>query len=282
MRGIPYVMPVHDLQHRLQPQFAEVSANGELQGREELFRPGIENANAVLVDSEAGKEDVLNLYDIPEDRVHVVPFVPMTPPLPHEERKRWAASLRRTHELPSRFVFYPAQFWKHKNHVRLIRAVDRARRVHGIDVGAVFVGIPYNGFDEAMAAIEELGLQKIVRYLGYVRDEEVAALYFMADALVMPTFFGPTNIPDLEAWKANCPVVTSDVRGIREQVADAALLVDPYDADQLGDTIAQVLTDAELRQRITAKGLERVAAADPTAFQAAVIRVLRGCARQMP
>lgn len=75
--GLPYVMAVHDLQHRLQPEFPEVSAGGEWERREYLFRHGIENATIVLVDSEVGRGDVLTVYPelkVTPDRVRVLRF----------------------------------------------------------------------------------------------------------------------------------------------------------------------------------------------------------------
>src|SRR3990172_1793455 len=60
--GIPYVMAIHDLQHRLQPEFPEVSANGEWESREYLFRNGARYATSLLADSEVGKEDIISFY----------------------------------------------------------------------------------------------------------------------------------------------------------------------------------------------------------------------------
>src|SRR4030095_10335735 len=60
--GLPYVTAIHDLQHRLQPEFPEVSANGEWERREALHRQGIPDATLLVADSEVGKEDILNFY----------------------------------------------------------------------------------------------------------------------------------------------------------------------------------------------------------------------------
>ncbi len=76
--GVPYVMAVHDLEHRIHPEFPEVSANGEWQAREYLFANGVRSADAILVDSEVGREDVLEFYGhlTSRDRVRILPFVP--------------------------------------------------------------------------------------------------------------------------------------------------------------------------------------------------------------
>ena len=77
--GVPYVMAIHDLQHRLQPEFPEVSANGEWEAREYYLRNGARYATLLLADSEVGKEDILNFYGpygVTADQVKVLPYLP--------------------------------------------------------------------------------------------------------------------------------------------------------------------------------------------------------------
>jgi glycosyltransferase involved in cell wall biosynthesis len=75
----------------------------------------------------------------------------------------------------------------------------------------------------------------------------------------MPTFFGPTNIPVLEAWASDCPVITSDIRGIREQVGDAGLLVNPESPEQVAEAMHRVANDPALRDSLRKKGRARLA-----------------------
>ena len=71
-----------------------------------------------------------------------------------------------------------------------------------------------------------MNLENKVRFAGFVDDEELPFLYSQSIALVMPTYFGPTNIPPLEAFKINVPVLYSDLPGLRDQVGKAAMLID--------------------------------------------------------
>jgi glycosyltransferase involved in cell wall biosynthesis len=112
-----------------------------------------------------------------------------------------------------------------------------------------------------------LGIEGQVRTLGYVSDEDVAGLYAGAVALVMPTFFGPTNIPFLEAWSLDCPVLTSRIRGIVEQVGDAAVTVDPKSVEGIADGIRKLWTHEPLRQTLIAKGRSRVRSHNPRDFR---------------
>lgn len=286
--GLPYVFTVHDLQHRLQPHFPEVSAGGEWERREYLFRNGVRSAELVVIDSEVGKEDVLNFYGeygLTADRVHILPFLPGHHlNLGNDASK--PAGVRERHGLPKRFFFYPAQFWPHKNHARLVEAVAQLRDLRGLDVTIALAGSHFNEirertFAECMALVDARGLGSRVRYLGYVADEDMGPLYAQSEGLVMPTFFGPTNIPVAEAWKAGCPVLTSDIRGIREHAGDAALLVDPESTEALAEGMARLWTDERLRQELRDQGRRRLAEFSPHRYKAGLQAVIAGATRRV-
>jgi glycosyltransferase involved in cell wall biosynthesis len=279
--GVPYIMAVHDLQHRLQPEFPEVSANGEWERREYLFRNAIRNATLILADSEVGKEDILNFYGscgITPDRVKVLPFLPacyLGIHISEGERQR----VRKIYHLPERYLFYPAQLWPHKNHTRIIRALGLLKREHSLRIPAVFCGshsgeIRKRTFHEAMSVSSQLGLEEEIHYLGYLPDGDMSAIYADAVALVMPTFFGPTNIPVLEAWAFGCPVLTSDIRGIREQVENAAILVDPRSVEAIADGIYRLWTDENLRCTLAALGRQRLGRYTPEDYGQRLVAIL--------
>lgn len=278
---IPYVLAVHDLQHRLQPEFPEVSANGEWDFREYIFKNGIRNAAIVLADSEVGREDILTLYGeviADPDRIKVLPLLPsssLASAVSFEDQVK----TRLRYSLPDRYLFYPAQFWPHKNHQRIIEALGLLHQREGLQIPIAFCGshsgkIREETFDKVMAVAGDLGIANQTYYLGYVPDEDMSALYAGAVALVMPTFFGPTNIPVLEAWKLGCPVISSDIRGIREQTGDAALLAAPHSVEAIAAAIHQIWTDENLRQQLIKSGRERLQRFTPQDFRLRVMELI--------
>ena len=116
------------------------------------------------------------------------------------------------------------------------------------------------------AQVESLGLDDNVLFLGYVPDEDMPALYRSARALVMPTFFGPTNIPPLEAFALGCPVATSRIYGIPEQLGDAALLFDPASVDEIFECLIRLWVDDAVCAQLAERGRERAASWGPTQF----------------
>jgi glycosyltransferase involved in cell wall biosynthesis len=280
--GVPYVMAIHDLQHRLQPEFPEVSANGEWESREYYLRNGARYATLILADSEVGKEDILNFYGpygVTADRVKVLPYLPASClAVDVSESERHQVQMK--YRLPDRYLFYPAQFWPHKNHARIVQALAVLRQEHNLKIPIVLSGshtgeIREQTFCEVMSLASQLELEKEIHYLGYVPDEDMSGVYAEAVALVMPTFFGPTNIPILEAWAFGCPVLTSDIRGIREQVQDAAILVDPRSVEAIADGIYRIWTDENLGRMLGERGRQRLATYGPNDYGPRLIEILK-------
>ncbi len=259
--NVPYIIAVHDLQHRLHPEFPEVSACGERSRREYLFSNCCRHAMTILTESEEGSRDVRRFYGVEHDVIRTLPYVP-----PHYLKEADAGDVINKYGLPPRYLFYPAQFWEHKNHVRLIEALHLINKEKGLEIPIVLVGAKKNAYRKTMKRIAELGMSGQVIYLGYVSDEDMIGFYRTAEALVMPTFFGPSNIPQLEAFLLGCPVITSNIPGIYEQVGDAALLIAPDSARSIADGIEKVWCDKGVRQELVRRGYERVASWTPENF----------------
>ena len=248
---------VHDIQHQLQPHFPEVSRFGEWERREYVVRNCVKNADVILVDSEVGRDDIVRVYGLPAKNIQILPYVPMLD-APEDVQEEGPLFVQKKYKLPPEFAFYPAQFWPHKNHYRIVESIVRIRNEHGLTIPIVFVGSKqtrWNEFKRVMQLVKHEGLQNEVRYLDYLPSCEMPLMYRAAKLLLMPTFFGPTNIPVLEAFALGCPVITSNLSGIREQVGDAALLVDPMSSNDIAEKLYRLWTTSELRNALVAKGL---------------------------
>jgi glycosyltransferase involved in cell wall biosynthesis len=261
----PFVMPIYDLNHRLQPEFPEVSAFGEINIREYVNQNACRYATLILVDSEVGKADVLRFYGefIDADRIRVLPYHPRF----RQDAMPGSSDLVRVsakYQLPSRYFFYPAQFWQHKNHELIVRALHILAQDDAKDISVVLSGsyagyMPALNFKRVMALAEDLRVRDRVHYLGRVPDEDMPALYQLSAGLIMPTFFGPTNIPPLESWHFGRPVITSDIPGVREQIGDAGLLIDPRSPAALASAMLQLWRDEALGVQLAERGRRRLA-----------------------
>lgn len=151
-----------------------------------------------------------------------------------------------------------------ENHRLIVEALGRLRRESGDCPTVVFAGgyadpLRARTFIDVMELAGTLGVGGHVHYLGFVPDRDMPVLYSLSAGLVMPTFFGPTNLPPLEAWAFGCPVITTDLPSIRDHLGDAALYVDPRDAGSLAQAMRSLWQDEVLVARLMANAARRLA-----------------------
>lgn len=268
---VPYMVVVWDLQHRLQPWFPEVSGGGNWQHRDTLYTAVLGRAAAVIVGTQVGKAEVERFFRVDPSRILIMPH-----PTPHfaDADIKTGRSVREKYGVSGDYLFYPAQFWAHKNHVNLLLALDLLKSRFDKPVSAVFVGADHGNLHHVKATAERLGLADRVHFPGFVPREDLIDLYREALALSYVTFFGPENLPPLEAFALGCPVIASEVSGAREQLGDAALFVDPASPEQIADAVIRLDSEQGLRERLTGAGRKIASARTPQGFVAEALAFL--------
>ena len=240
--GYSYIFTVMDLCHLENPDFPEVAHAGEFDRREALFQDVLRGAAGVIADSEHGRNLVARHYGVPIDRVAAAPF------LIDEQFASWvsvpehAAKVAAKYGLEKTYLFYPAQFWAHKNHRYIISALYVMKQKFGEIPQAVFCGSDKGALQQVQRYAESLCVQDRVKYCGFVPSEDLPYLYAGALALVMPTYFGPTNIPPMEAAALGVPVCYSDFPSFREQMGAGATYVDLERPETLADALHRLAT----------------------------------------
>lgn len=253
---IPFICTVLDLEHRVHPFFPEVSVTGSTwENREQLFSTMIPRAAYVISGTEAGRQQIIDFYRPDPARVKVVPFPVSAFAL---EQGAEAASTLAADAGERPYLFYPAQFWPHKNHIVLLHALKLLRERHGLDLELVCCGSDKGNMAFVQETARELEVAEQLRVLGFVARERLYELYRHAFALVYPSIFGPDNLPPLEAFAIGCPVVAARVAGAEEQLGDAALLVDPLSEEEIAQAVLRLHDEKGVRQALVLKGRERV------------------------
>ncbi len=255
MMDLPYLTVVWDLQHRNMPWFPEVSSKGIWDMREDSLAWFLRRAARIIVGGQAGQQEIVDFYQVPPDRFKVLPHP--TPKYALEAPELDWDGLLSKYGLPDEFLFYPAQYWPHKNHANLLKALQILRDQRMLTLHIVFTGSNRGNQEYINSLVAQLGLSDQVHMLGFVPSETLMALYKRAVALVYASFVGPENLPPLEAFALGCPVIAALVAGSEEQLGDAALLVDPADPSQIADAINQLYQDRALRNTLIERGLRR-------------------------
>jgi glycosyltransferase involved in cell wall biosynthesis len=243
---VPYIFTIWDIGHRVTPYFPEVSSNGEWENRERLYTKMIYKASYIITGNETGKKEILENYPMNPDKIRVVHF---PNPIKNINILNYVPAI----EMEAPYIFYPAQFWSHKNHISLIEAVkylhENNYRIH-----CYLTGSDKGSMGYIKNKINEYSLEKYIHVTGFVDDNTLVYLYKNAIALTFVSLLGPNNLPPIEAVSLGCPVIISNIPGHIEQMGDAALAVDATDPAAIGNAVIKLLSNAEFRDALISKG----------------------------
>jgi glycosyltransferase involved in cell wall biosynthesis len=256
--SIPLVVTIHDLAILRFPQ--------NFRRWHRIFTTNllprlVRSVDALVTDSQATKNDLVELLAVPPERVTVIPcgigasFFRRADDDPHLQ------SVRERYALPRHYAITVGAIEPRKNLPRLLRAIDMLgrRRAELGDFTLMHVGPAGWLTDEVTQTLAALRLQDRVRFLGYVPNDDLATLYRLARVSVYPSLFEGFGLPVLEAMASGCPVVTSNISSMPEVAGDAAILIDPTDEESIADGLARVWCDERLRDDLIARGLRRAA-----------------------
>lgn len=260
---IKQICPIHDLMQRYESKFPERQQSNE----DNVFCCELQFATTVLVDSQLGKIQVIESYLRGRKRR------PLIQVLPFAFSKHITETQEEYVETPDKYIFYPAQFWQHKNHLNLLGAVNLLKKDIS-DIHLILVGSQKNSLNMVKKYIRENELESFVTILNFVSREKLVYLYKHAIAMIMPSYFGPTNIPPLEAMALGCPVAVSNNYAMGEQVGDAGLLFNPDSPEEIADCISRLWNDSRLREKMKKKGYQQIAKWQPEDFEKKLIETI--------
>ena len=209
-------------------------------------------ARAVLADSHATKDDVVELLGADPDRVHVV--YPGREAVFHPRADADVQAFRRANKLDRPFVLFVGTLEPRKNVDVLVRAFGTAAR-DGFAGDLVLAGGSGWATEAIDAALAESPVRDRIRRIGYVKQEDLPYWYCAADVVVYPSSYEGFGIPVLEAMASGTPVITSNRSSLPEVAGDAALTVDPRDIPQLAAAMTAVLASPERRAGMRERGL---------------------------
>jgi glycosyltransferase involved in cell wall biosynthesis len=244
------VVTVHDLIHRIHPE-AHFGVRGL--GMRILVSLAARRSHRVIADSHSTRDDLVRLYRLDAGRIDVAPLglgsTARVQPMPEHE-------LRRLHSLGERSILLSVSAKRpHKNLMRLLEAhalIEPERRPV-----LIVPGYPTPYEEELRRRAHELGTHNEVRFLGWVDDAELEALYAAAACFVFPSLYEGFGMPVLEAMSRGVPVACSDRGSLLEVAGEAALLFDPESAPSIAAAVKRLLDDPAEAERLRAAGREQ-------------------------
>jgi glycosyltransferase involved in cell wall biosynthesis len=252
---IPTVSVIYDLQYRIYPDFF---ASEDVAHRARNFNEAVSRSTALAAISDYSREAAIVEGKLDPDRIRTIHLrIP---------RDRLATSSRdqtifgRLELKVRKYLIYPANFWKHKNHEMLLTAFGLARR-SGLaeDIHLVCPGSPGERREWLMQAASRLGLQHRVLFPGFVTNSELLALLTGSSGVIFPSLCEGFGLPLIEAIAVRVPVACSNVTSLPEVAGDAAILFDPRVPEQIAAAIISLVNDKEQVARLVLAGDARAA-----------------------
>lgn len=222
-----------------------------------MTRYSIRQANRIITPTHFGKDQLLKYFDLPEEKVKVIPFgfnESFLEPCDEEEIER----IKHKFAITRNYILSVGDLHPRKNVVRLIEAFNWLKETKRIPHQLVLVGRELWRTDEIHRKASSCSAQDSITFTGYVTFEDLRALYQGATVFAFPSLFEGFGLPVHEAMASRLPVVVSPRGALQEVAGDAALFVDPLNPEEIGSAIYRVLDSKVLQEELIRKGLLQI------------------------
>jgi glycosyltransferase involved in cell wall biosynthesis len=247
----PYIVTIHDIIHERYPEFYPRN----LRILMKLFYPlSARRAKIILTGSEYSKNEIRDIYKIPEEKIKVIPYG-VSDDFRVVGDIDGVNKVKKKYGIDGNYILFVGRLEPRKNIKGLIDAYILLKNRYNIKQQLVIVGMKdalFRDFD-----IRGENIEGNVIFTGGVAQEDLPHIYNGADLFAYPSFAEGFGLPVLEAMACGVPTVTSRTSSLPEVVGDAGVMVDPGDEEDLANGIHKVLTEPGLYTRMKEKGLER-------------------------
>ncbi len=251
---VPVLLTMHDLKHIHRPQ----DHRRDDLARRRRWGHAARGASLVYASYEHVRLDIEKTYGIPRERTAVLPLARPTDLQTHLAQPARLPNF----DCSKPFILMPAQFWPHKNHDGVIRAIAHLRNSEHTDIPVLCTGQTGGQCaDHALAMRQranQLGVGDLIHQAGFVDRTTLIALYHAARLVLAPSLSEPGSFPAIEALTLARPLAAARITSIPDTVGDAALLFDPSDIAEMAHAIHRLWSDDALRTRLGRRGPRQI------------------------
>jgi glycosyltransferase involved in cell wall biosynthesis len=226
-----------------------------------VFSQAVKRAVKIIVPSMAVKDELRKTYHLPEEKIEVI-YEGVGDEFKIKDKKNFLVKEKvlGKYKLEKPFVIYTGSLYPHKNVERLLRAIICLNDSnHFNKIIRLVVVCARNVFYERFKnKVKEMKVERLVKFLGFVPDEDLAILYKQAEAFIFPSLSEGFGLPGLEAMACGLPVVCSDIAVFREIYGEAACYFDALDFRDMAQKIEMVIKNSKIREGLIKNGFERI------------------------
>lgn len=218
----------------------------------------VKKAKKIFTISEASKDDIIRIYNIPEKKV-VVTYPGIKSEVSIKNKVLSMEEIKEKYGIGADYVLFVGTLQPRKNVTRLVEAFSKLILNSQFSTfNLIIVGKKGWMYEEILQAPKKFGIEDKVRFLDFVSDEDLPSFYKNATCFVLPSLYEGFGLPVLEAMQNGCPVITSNVSSLPEAGGDAALYINPEDANDIAEKIKKVISDKKLRSDMIEKGYKQI------------------------
>ncbi|HCW04044.1 MAG TPA: glycosyltransferase family 1 protein [Clostridium sp.] len=216
----------------------------------------VPQCDGIITVSNFSKEDIMREFDYPGEKIFVTHLAPEDIYKPKD--KRFSKGLiNKLYGIENDYILYIGGFSPRKNIIGLIEAFSKLVLKHKKDIKLVIAGKKGLSYERYRNRAESLGILDKVLFPGFIPIEHLPFLYSAAELFVYPSFYEGFGLPPVEAMACGTPVIASNTTSIPEIVGNNALLINPWDTEELFQAMLKTLEDSSLRESLITKGFIR-------------------------
>jgi len=277
-RNCKRVITFHDLSFEHHPQF--LSRSRKLWHFLTFPKQQAGKADKIMADSQSTKEDLIKNYNVDPKRIKVVHLGVNRSFKPIRKNDSQIEEVRKKYKLPEKFILYFGTIEPRKNLFLIIRAFEALKGKFSksnletawkgfeggvivkkksilTDLKLVIAGSKGWLYKDIFKMVKNSKYRKDIIFTGFVDDKDKPCLYNLADVFLYPSFFEGFGFPPLEAMACGVPTIVSNVSSLPEVVGNGAVMINPYNVDELTFAIKEILEDKNLREDLIKKGLKQ-------------------------
>lgn len=248
------VVTIHDLIPYVLP---ETTGRGYLERFLKNMPSIIDNAKGILTVSEYSKKDILKFFNhISEDKIFVTPLAANSnfKPLDKEACRKL---INNKYNFTTPYILYIGGFSSRKNAKNLILAFDRIRKDLKLEHSLLLAGSLRDEGKKLLEISKGLSSRDNIIFTDFISEELLPTLYSGSEAFIYPSTYEGFGLPPLEAMSCKTPVITSNITSIPEVTCDSALLINPFNINELDEALVKLLNDDNLKNNLAEEGYKK-------------------------
>ncbi|MCY6355524.1 glycosyltransferase family 4 protein [Clostridium sp. ZS2-4] len=253
-KACPFVITLHDI---IPYKMPETVGEQYLKIFTKEIPRIIPMCDGIITVSHYSKQDIVNYFNFPPEKIFVTHLAneDIYKPLNKHTCKEF---IKKTYAIEDDYILYVGGFSPRKNIVGLIDAFSKLiSKSKNTKIKLVIAGSKGKSYSKYKKKAEDLRIENNVIFPGFIPLEHMPILYNASKIFVYPSLYEGFGLPPIEAMACGIPIIASNLTSIPEVVGDAAMLINPYDIEELSNAMYYIIENKTLENQLIKKSLLR-------------------------